>query len=556
MEVSTLLADPKAIRLVKVISDAAALTMVVSTMRPMAVCPRCSRTSARVHSRYLRTVADLPWHGVSVRLELHTRRFFCINTLCQQSIFCERLPSVVARYARKTERLTSALELIGFALGGEAGARVARELGMSVSPDTLLARIRRAALSEPAAPRVLGVDDWAKRKAFTYGTILVDLERRRVLDLLPDREGDTLAAWLKHRPGIEVISRDRGGTYADGVRKGAPHAEQVADRWHLLKNLGDALERMVSRQHDRVREVCNRLQAVEREREAAELVEALTVGAEPTCPADSDHYADTAARRRRLARYAQVIRLYDEGVAQRAIARRLGLARNTVRDYIRAGSFPETARRGPRLSPLIPFVDYLKRRFSEGVSDATRLWREIKDRGYAGSVCTVRRYVSDLRARLPSEIRDRLQQRTSGRAPRARLPVQLSKSPREVVWLLLRRPGELKTDERYLLEELFASSPDITSSYVFAQQFLRVIRERRAEGFDWWLRRASRSVVQEINGFASGLLSDIRAVRAALTSQWSQGQVEGQVNRLKMIKRQMYGRANFDLLRARVLHAV
>lgn len=221
MSVVNLLADPSAIRLACISPSLSAITLIVTTTVAHGMCPRCRRRSSRIHSRYIRHVADLPWHGIRVTLKLHTRRFRCLNDLCTQRIFCERLPRVVAHYVRKTMRLNAALELIGFALGGEAGARLARELGLTVSPDTLLSRLRRSLPGRGSVPRVIGVDDFAFRRGRRYGTLLVDLERRRPIDLLPNREAETLSSWLKAHPGIQVVSRDRSRAYANGVTEGA-----------------------------------------------------------------------------------------------------------------------------------------------------------------------------------------------------------------------------------------------------------------------------------------------------------------------------------------------
>ena len=230
-----------------------AVALLTSTARD-AACPECGTPSRRVHSRYRRTVADLPCHNRALLLRLVVRRFRCAHPDCPQGIFCERLPGLLATHARYTHRLADAHRDIGFALGGEAGARLAGRLDMPTGPDTLLRRVKDAPEEPAPAPRIIGVDDWAIRKGQRYGTILIDLERGRVIDLLPGRDGEALKVWLREHPGIELVSRDRWAAYAQAVSEAAPQARQVADRWHLLKNLREAVERLLARMATEVRD--------------------------------------------------------------------------------------------------------------------------------------------------------------------------------------------------------------------------------------------------------------------------------------------------------------
>jgi transposase len=490
-----------------------------------------------VHSRYIRGAADLPWQGLAVRLQLHARRFFCLTDGCPQQIFCERLPQVIAPYARRTLRLNDALRLIGFALGGNPGARLALSLGMSVSHDTLLRRIRQAALPAHPPLRVIGVDDWANRKRHHYGTIIVDLERRRPIDLLPDREAETLATWLRAHPGVEVICRDRAGAYAEGATAGAPQAVQVVDRFHLLQNVVAVLHRVLQKQSGKLRQA---YQAVHAQPASVNGVAA---------PAKNKRVqARAETRARRLALYQKVRRLHQQGVSQREIAKRLGICVLQVRRLIKAESFPERAPFPPRPTSVDAHAEYLKQRWAEGCQIASQLWREIQARGFTGPVGAVIRYVRE-RLRDPRQVGVQYKRRTLTPAPSFAQP-----SARQTAWLLLKEASELTRDEEAYLAQVRALCTEVNSAEQQTKDFREMVRGRKVEALEGWLQKAEESG-GEWKNFVAGLRREEAAVKAALAYEWSQGPVEGHINRLKLVKRQMFGRAKFDLLRKRVLQA-
>ncbi len=458
-------------------------------------CPLCGERADRVHSRATRTLADLPWAGAVVRLQVRIRKFFCDNSTCPRRIFSERLDGVAAVAARRTERQQAALLDFAVALGGEAGARMATKRGMPVSPDTLLRLIRGAPDRELPTPAVLGVDDWAIHKGLTYGTILVDLERHRPVDVLPDRSSKTLAAWLKAHRGVEVIARDRGGADAEGARDGAPDATQVADRWHLVDNLADVLEAFF-----RGKGVCLKAasaalvtQAKDKDKEpgggAAPLpVDAVYQGKrrhpQPERWRDRAEAAAAVGVAHRQEKYEQARALHANGASVAQIARTVGISRMTVYKYLREGP-PQRKRHSVhgKQRVLEPYEPYLLTRWEEGCRMATVLWREIRAQGFAHSVSNVQRFVAELRREGPPPT-DR---------PRTALTKPHGPPPRLVAALVLRRPERRTDDQRAYLKLLRAEDAAIATAVDVAEDFLVMLRRREGERLPAWLDAAEAS---------------------------------------------------------------
>jgi len=425
------------------------------------------------------------------------------------------------------------------ALGGEAGKRLAERLAMPISADTLLRMTREAGNDNepPPTPRVLAVDDWAWRRGRRYGTILVDLEHNAVVDLLPDRQAEILAELLRQHPGVEIVARDRAGVYADGVRQGAPDAVQVTDRWHLLRNFGDAVRAVIDGQHVVLR------------RAAQQVSEQLMVSTSTLPPRAPDSPKPTAAARRSQASYARRHARYEEAARLRAagcsisrIAAQLGAERKTIRRWLQAGG-ASLWRKPPRVGVLAPFRDRLERRWAEGCRNAALLWRELIRLGFAGRYGTVRSWAGKRRKTDPQTVMDKADAgMLSGQPP----------SSRHVARMLMTDIDKLPGAEQAFVLALLAQAPDLANGIAVAKRINLLFRRKSQESLDAVLADAAGTPLAE---FAASLRRDLAAAQAVLDLPWTTSPAEGQINRLKMLKRTMYGRAGFPLLRARVLHA-
>jgi transposase len=530
-------------------TTAAQIIVSVSATQTTVPCPLCTTPASRIHSHYERTLADLPWAAYRVRLQLRVRKWFCRNRSCRRRIFTEPLPTVAAPWARRTLRLAQRLVAVALALGGKAGVSLSQRWSLAVSRNTLLRLLRRLPVPSLPTPTVLGVDDFALRKRRTYGTILVDLERRQPVALLPDRTADTVAQWLREHPGVEVIARDRSSAYAEGARQGASTATQVADRFHLLQNLREALDQ-VFLTHSHVLDAVNETLC---QQPVPLSTEAMAVPVPPheiSLPAQQ-RAAQRQARRQGL--HQQVWALHRQGWAAPTIAQQVGLSLRTVQRDLRTATFAGRKRRSDLGdSVLTPYKPYLLERWNAGCYTAMRLFRDLRQRGYAGGYGVVAAYARRLRQAqgLPP----------GHRCPRQALPPVAEPpcqplTPRRATWLVLRRETQRTEAETQQLAQVRAQQAEVAEAIDLAQDFATLVRQRQPEALDPWLQRATASTLEALQRFAKGLYEDYEAVKAGVTLPWSTGPVEGHINRLKMLKRQMFGRARLDLLSRRFVGA-
>jgi transposase len=507
--------------------SAAAIVLRARSRARLGRCPRCRRTSGRTHGKYRRRLADAALGGHAVVIDLLVRRFKCVSAACPAVTFAEQVPGLTHPHARRTPVLQYQLVQLAVALAARPAARLAGRLGVTVAKDTLLRLVR--ALPDPPVGdlRAVGIDDFALRRRHVYATIVVDLETRRPVEVLEGREAGPVAAWLAQHPAIDVVCRDRARAYAEAARAGAPQAEQVADRWHLWKNLCEAVDKTVAAHHG--------------------CVKAAFAAAEPAPvvlppPPLPDQHCDVRGRPRALVtrtaeRYAAVQELVAAGRSLRGISRDLGLDYYTVRRYARAGSLDELiAPAIDRRTVLDQFKPYLYAQFCQGHGNASELYRQIRQQGFTGGLATVSRYLRLLKAGKTT--------------PPAARPVP---APRAAASWLLTHPDRLGPEQARTLGDVQAACPHLTATARHVRGFAAMLTNLTGEDLPAWIAQVRQDDLPHLRQFADGLTTDLAAVTAGLSTPWSSGQVEGQNTRAKLVKRLGYGRANFDLLRKRIL---
>ena len=531
-------------------AEAHRLTISVSSTQTTVQCPLCGGLTQRIHSHYQRTLADLPCVQFSLTLLVLVAKFFCLNSDCRRRIFTERFPDVAAPWARKTARLVQRLQAIGLALGGAAGARLGARLGYFSCGSTLLNQLQQLPLPQFENPKILGVDDFAFRKGHHYGTILVDLEQHQPIALLPDRKAETLADWLREHPGIEILSRDRSKTYRRGMSDGAPQALQVADRFHLVQNLSETLENTLS-------SFSTELQAIEqaqRQSIAVSAPDAVVAVPKPTATVKAQQQRQ-AAHQRRIQQQQRIKTLDGQGWPQAAIAQDVGVSIRTVRRFLNLPDFPDTPPRRKSFGKgiLDPYKSQLLEWWNSGIRQPDALMVLLQQQGFTGSVRTLQRYLSGLREAqgLPP-----VRIKPVNPLPNVIDPQSPPFTPRQAAYLLVLKPENREPEETELLHHLAQQHPNLEAVVNLADEFLHLLRQRQPNALDDWLEKAMTSAFKPFQSFAAGLLEDYAAVKASLTTDVSNGPVEGLNNRLKMLKRQMYGRAGLDLLAKRFIMAI
>lgn len=513
------------------------LIIKTSSCQTASICPSCGCVGERRHSRYTRKFGDLPSSGYGVQVLMLSRKYFCDNPECTQKVFTERFKKEIVPYHRRFNRCTELLRSLALELGGNKGSAIAYHTHLPVSPSTILRIIKRQDLVVPQMTSgVIGIDDWAFKKGRTYGTIIVDLHENKVIDLLPDREAATVSQWLKGHQEVKVISRDRGGPYSKGGREGAPQAIQVADRFHLLMNLTAATKRMFQSMG---RELTKAFTLYNNPKSSTSLIPAAKGISleEQEMPTVTNIAINSSPEL--LLKFDKVKELKDKGYTIRAISRSLGITRITIRKYLRMDFLPKKT--GSRSTNFDAYQGYLLQEINAGKL-YTDLHADIVKLGFNGGYT---QFCNNMNILLKTNKITRPHRKTDPSIIKTWSAGKLS-------FLLQKERAELTTEDKKFLGQLCRQYPVVNQTAKQVKQFKKLFEHKQEGSLEQWLHDVANSI-SGIKVFAKGIQSDFEAVNNAVVSPYSNGQVEGQVNRLKNIKRRMYGRASFELLRKMVI---
>ncbi|HEY4042519.1 MAG TPA: ISL3 family transposase [Rhodopila sp.] len=519
-------------------------------------CPICGTRSSSRHGSYIRSLQDLPAQGTPVLIEARVTRWRCLNGQCERRTFAGRRPDLTAPFARRTTRMAGIVRLFGHAAGGRPSERLLARRSMPVGHTTILRHVKRGARGGPATLRVAGIDDWAWKKGTPYGTMIVDLERRQVVDVLADRSAGSTAAWLRLHPEVEMVSRDRAGLYADGARQGAPQARQIADRFHLLQNFREAVERQLSGLGPPIRRGPPSIT-----KDDVDPMMALTRDQFCVSEAEQQILSRRGRDADRQALFDRIRALYDAEVTIKDIAQELGLGLRRVQRWVRLIELPAGNVMAPKSCTPAYHGVYLARRWAEGVTAVKVLWAEITRRGYTGSHSHLARFLAPWRRAIPA-ITTMPASAFSPPETEAVIPPRVATldpmtgrriSSLTAAALCVKPRGEMTPRQKVTVDVLKAASAEFTAMRGLAMRFAGLLRGGDIEKLDVWLRDARHCGLHAMRTFVGKLRQDIDAVRNAILEPWSNGQVEGQINRLKTLKRAMYGRASVELLRARMM---
>jgi transposase len=528
MSTSPFLGFPSTISIDAVEQGAQQLLVYLHATPSTVPCPRCGTPGSHVHSRYSRTVADVPCGGQRLVLKLLVRKWMCPLATCPQRIFAEQFAGVVQRYARMTDRLREALQSVGVTTNGADGAKLSSSLAMPTTAKTLIRRVLELPLPKDGPVRIAGIDEWAWKKGSPYGTILVDLEHRRIVDLLPERSVESSTAWFKKHSEVKIVSRDRGKIFRAAAGAGAPQAKQIVDRFHLQKNFAEALEKFFGHHKRLLKAAAHQLRGKGQVPET---------GVTPQKEQErKDRYAE------RVRRHKKIWKLFRAGYRKEEIAQMVGIGSRSVYRALEQEQPPTRHRRHWTHHLADPYLPYLTKRWNDGCHKARELYEEIVAQGYTGSLRAIERIVAQLR---PYGVKSVTKQT---------ITFQKVPSPRNTA-LMIVRPAEKRTaDQTTFIDQLCKSDPTAATACTLAQAFGSLLRNLEGKfGLEKWKAAVRASDIAELRDFMEGLADDAEAVVNGCTESWNNGMVEGFVNKVKWIKRSSYGQAGFPLLQRRVL---